>query len=332
MPFTIQSDRTRVIFDVVDGKVRIGLKQDEPGFSIDLGPLDVEVDAERLADFQKISNLDFNISGDGQDELRSAGRALRPRADFMFTYIKPVMEDFVKWLVRSRETTNFTYDLTSDSMEYLAHTLCVVTGQPYDTIRGYMEEPAADTALHDHIRNTTRNSRHWWAADDVVRFGRRLGWYALVRAIKPRVVIETGVDKGLGAVLLASAVLRNRSEGHEGIYRGTDIRTTAGYLLSGPYKEAGHVLYGDSIESLTAFGQPIDLFINDSDHSADYEYREYQTIEGKLTPESVVVSDNGHVTAKLAKFARETDRRFVYFQEQPANHWYPGGGLGIAFR
>ena len=39
-------------------------------------------------------------------------------------------------------------------------------------------------------------------------YGRRLGWYALVRALKPRTVVETGADKGLGSCVLAALRLR----------------------------------------------------------------------------------------------------------------------------
>ena len=67
----------------------------------------------------------------------------------------------------------------------------------------------------------------------------------------------------------------------------------------------------------------IGLFINDSDHSADYEYREYRIIEPLLGPDSVVPGDNAHAT--------ETGLNFLFFNEEPLNHWYPGAGIGIAF-
>jgi predicted O-methyltransferase YrrM len=153
----------------------------------------------------------------------------------------------------------------------------------------------------------------------------------MMRICKPNVVIETGVDKGLGALLLCAALLRNREEGFPGRYYGTDINPAAGYLLTGPYKEVGEILYGDSIESLSKFKEKIDLFINDSDHSTEYEYREYQTIRPLLKEESVILSDNAECSDKLAQFALETGRHFLYFQEVPADHWYPGGGIGFSF-
>jgi len=49
----------------------------------------------------------------------------------------------------------------------------------------------------------------------------------------------------------------------------------------------GKILYGDSITSLKTLSEPIDLFINDSDHSAEYEAREYQVIEPLLSEDAL---------------------------------------------
>jgi hypothetical protein len=91
------------------------------------------------------------------------------------------------------------------------------------------------------------------------------------------------------------------------------------------------VLYSDSIESLQGLRKQIDIFINDSDHSAEYEEREYETIKSKLARTAIILGDNAHATDKLINFALAPGRQFVFFQEQPLNHWYPGGGIGIAF-
>ena len=124
--------------------------------------------------------------------------------------------------------------------------------------------------------------------------------------------------------------MRNSAEGNPGRYYGTDLRKTAGELLTPPYSDVGSVLYGDSLESLRNFREPIGLFINDSDHSADYEYNEYRTVREKLEPGAIIIGDNSHVTSMLAQFSEETGRRFVFFAERPKDHWYPGSGIGIS--
>jgi hypothetical protein len=125
--------------------------------------------------------------------------------------------------------------------------------------------------------------------------------------------------------------MRNGEEGSPGYYYGTDINPKAGYLLSTPYTKFGKILYGDSIESLQKLQDGIDVFINDSDHSAEYEQREYETVKAKLSPSAIILGDNAHTNDKLLKFSLATGRQFVFFQEKPLHHWYPGAGIGIAF-
>ena len=254
------------------------------------------------------------------------------RFRFAFSYYRPAVSAIFHWLKHSREDTNFTYELTRLNRQQLAGLIAVVTGKTITEIEGYFSELDGDEALRRHVLRRTADSPQAAQSDPHARYGRRLGWYALVRAAKPRVVVETGVDKGLGACVLASALLVNRAEGHPGAYYGTDINPAAGYLFTAPYTDCGRILYGDSIASLQTLTEPIDFFVNDSDHSAEYEGREYEAVRGKLSEHALILGDNAHVTDKLYFFAAETNRQYVFFDEKPKDHWYPGASIGIAFR
>jgi len=235
-------------------------------------------------------------------------------------------------LFQSGETHNFTYDLTDTNLRYLAEMVAVATGKAPPEIEGFILESINDQQLRVYFDNKMASHRGQRSPPKVTSpFGRRLGWYAVARAIKPRLIVETGVERGHGALLLCAALLRNGEDGAPGRYLGTDINPDAGYLLSGKYEAVGKVLYGDSIASLKEIKEPIDLFINDSDHSADYEAEEYKVIASKLSATAIVLGDNAHVTDKLAGFSRETGRSFLMFKEQPKDHWYPGAGIGISF-
>lgn len=137
---------------------------------------------------------------------------------------------------------------------------------------------------------------------------------------------------GLSFVISTAALMQNAKEGYEGFYYGTDINHNAGYLLTEPYNQYGKIVYDDSIESLKKINKNIDMFINDRGHSAEYEMREYIAISEKLSDDAIILGDNSHVTDKLETFARSTNRRFLFFAEKPKQHWYPGGGIGIAFK
>jgi predicted O-methyltransferase YrrM len=194
-----------------------------------------------------------------------------------------------------------------------------------------MDELEEDEALRAFIAQRVRETWLHRVADEQARYGRRLGWYAMARVLKPRVVVETGVDKGLGSVVLCAALLRNAAEGAPGRYYGTEIIRGFGPLLAGPYAATGSILWGDSIESLRDLPGPVDLFINDSDHSAEYERQEYAAIAGKLSPDGIIIGDNCHVTDELAKFSEAQGRRFLCFREEPL-HWHQGGAMGLSFR
>jgi len=237
----------------------------------------------------------------------------------------------VRWVFTSREITNFTYDLEAGNKRDLAAMVAGIFDIPYDRVMGYIEELETDSELQQHILETTAKSNFALIADSKVYYGRRLGWYAVTRAMKPKVIVETGIDKGLGACVLTAALRKNAGEGVAGRYYGTDINPNAGYLLAGKYAEVGTILYGDSIESLRALDVEIDLFINDSDHSLDYEAAEYETIADKLSPGAVILSDNARCSSRLLEFSLNRKRNYLYFQENPVHHWFPGAGIGFSF-
>lgn len=247
-------------------------------------------------------------------------------------YSRRQLSNSVKWLFKSKEITNYTYDLEENNKRYLASLIADIANIQFRVAMAYIKEIEDDGELRKHIADATEKSDLAFIADKEVRFGRRIGWYALTRALKPKTVIESGVDKGLGSCVLTAALKRNKEEGHEGRYYGTDIDPKAGYLLSGDYANYGCILYGDSIESLKKFDGIIDLFISDADHSAVYEAEEYKTIANKLSERAIVLGDNSHGTDKLLEFSLETNRHFIFFQEKPLEHWYPGGGIGISFK
>ena len=232
------------------------------------------------------------------------------------------------WVPRRTETDNFYYPLTARNRRDLSSLISLVCGCAPQIVDGYLQELAADSALRTHIGSII--ARDPALADVKIDFGRREGWYAFTRILKPALVVETGVHHGIGACVLTAALARNTAEGHPGRYVGTDIDPAAGRLLAGEYVKFGEVHYGDSLASLARLDGPISLFINDSDHSAEYEAREYEAVASILASVSVVLGDNSHATPALSDFSRAHGRPFVFFKEEPEGHWYPGAGIGIS--
>lgn len=237
----------------------------------------------------------------------------------------------LRWAFTSKEHYNHTYNLTDLNRHYLASYISVVAGYDSSVMEKYFSELENDTQLRSILTQCALASRDRHNCDAEPRYGRRIGWYALVRATKPRLVLETGVDRGLGTAVIAAALKRNTEEGFPGMVFATDIVPECGYLLAEPYKSFCRVLLGDSVETLKQFKEPVDIFLHDSDHRPEYEWAEFIAIEPRLHSFSLVLSDNSQQSPKLMEFARRTGKTFLYFQDQPQNHWWPGDGIGAAF-
>ena len=137
-------------------------------------------------------------------------------------YLKPRLSELIQWAQRSRETTNFTYDLTDLNIAQLAGWVSVISsctspaGQPVDSRTPPRRRPApAPQSAHRHLRQRHHSrSQH----------GLRPPPWLVCTGACPQAPHrgETG-GQGLGSCVLASALLRNHAEGHPGRYVGTDI-------------------------------------------------------------------------------------------------------------
>lgn len=250
------------------------------------------------------------------------------RKMFANRYFKPKTKLVNKWIFEWNENDNFYYDLTDKNKLELCSIISVVTGRNTNEIQKYIKELENNLKLRKDIESIFYNKKNM--KDFKLGYGRRIGWYVFTRILKPKIIVETGIHHGLGARVLIAALIENAKEGSVGKYYGTDLDPNAGILLTENLKEFAEILYGDSVQSLLGFNQKIDLFINDSDHSAEYEALEYATIENKLSPKGLVLGDNSHVTTKLFEFSQKNLRPYLIFREEPKDHWYPGAGIGMS--
>ena len=260
-----------------------------------------------------------------QEFMRIRGRKKRATS-----YYKPSFRLINDWAKKKTEFSNYYYDLNESNRFDLASLISAITEKPFKQVEALFDELENNESLRAHISNS-------WARDPMMSdaklgYGRRLGWYAFIRILKPKIVVETGVHHGVGSCVITSALIKNAEDGFIGQYFGTDIDKNAGKLLVQPYSKFGKVLYGDSIESLKQLTDSVDIFINDSDHSGEYEKLEYETINAKLSKKALILGDNSHATNSLRIFSQATDRNFIFFKEIPREHWYPGAGIGISFK
>lgn len=270
----------------------------------------------------KVSRIRRRIASSGLARLA----ALPTRIGQVGSHDATVLRESARWVLRSREHTNFTYRLQPLNLEHLAWWVKSIASVPVDQARGYLAEADQDFELSDHVRAATLASRRRGLADAEVRLHKRLGWYALVRALRPEHVVETGTDKGLGSVVLAAALLRNGN----GRLTTIDVNPDSGYLVTGQYAEVTDRIVGNSVEVLSSAAEPVDMFVHDSWHTREYELAEFESVAPRLSERAAVLSDNAHASDALPVWAERTQRAFYYWQERPLGHWYPGGGIGLA--
>ncbi len=263
-----------------------------------------------------------------QAVLRIPGGRVALRFRFAWGYFRQPLKLIILWAFSRKEENNFYYRVSDINRDQMIQACSFVLEKTYEEVEKFVDELEEDYEIKKHIHD--RLLENGFSKSIQVNFGRRIVWYVFVRALKPKVVIETGVAHGVGACVIAKALEENAKDGAHGRYFGTDIDTNAGAVFSGRYSQQGKILYGDSIESLRGLETEIDLFINDSDHDSDYEYREYWEVIGKLSDQAVIIGDNSHATMSLSRFARETGRQFIFVPEFPKDHWYPGAGIGIS--
>lgn len=241
-------------------------------------------------------------------------------------YDARVIQRSMSWLLRNRETTNFTYDLADINRDQLAWFVSAVTDAGIGQVRSWLTELETDQQLHATLtrRLASNPTRRICAAEP--HLARRYGWYAIVRALQPDVVVETGTHLGLGSCVLAAALLRN---GH-GRLTTIDIDEDSGHLIDEPWASVIDRRIGSSLEELVKM-RDVDMFLHDSLHTYEYEARELAAVEPNLRDGAIVLSDNAHDSAALSHWAERTGRRYLFFKEQPLEHWWPGDGIGVAW-
>ena len=203
--------------------------------------------------------------------------ALPERLSAVARFDARLLRESKAWLLRSREHTNYTDNLTPRNLEHPAWWVATLTAVPVQQVRAVIVEAQSGGELHENIRHGIKANDRCGLADRKVRLGRRLGWYALVRALRPDHVVETGTDKGHGSV-------------------------------------------------------GVDIFLRDSLHAFEHEAAEPAAVGPRLTPNALVLSDDAHATDALMRWAEQSGREFSFFREQPVEHWYPGSGIGAAWR
>jgi Methyltransferase domain len=233
----------------------------------------------------------------------------------------------LRYLALDPELDNFTYDIAN--RDELARTLAQVLQVDVSVVEGYIAEADADRRLLEPARRRpVVRLRH----KPVMHPGRRLGWYATARVLKPSLIVETGIHGGLGSRLLLLALARNREEDAPGELISIDIDTAAGALVERSLRGHWRPVFGSTYDVLkpAIAGRQVGMLIHDSDHTYECERFEFEAALDAADERVALISDNAHASSALPDVAKERGMTYGYFVEKPRDHFYPGAGLGIA--
>jgi predicted O-methyltransferase YrrM len=130
--------------------------------------------------------------------------------------------------------------------------------------------------------------------------------YALVRLLKPRTVLETGVASGSSTAVILAAMIRNG----DGELVSTDIDPRAGELVPVEWRPRWRlvVLTGNAPQQfarLVGGFEQIDLFIHDSLHEYAWQSMELRTVWPKLAQRGLVAADDAHSCNAFLDFCRD---------------------------
>ncbi|MCG8632230.1 MAG: hypothetical protein MI863_00300 [Desulfobacterales bacterium] len=249
------------------------------------------------------------------------------RLKICYTYgVKNLFRTFKWYLSSSGSFINFV--LTDPSKKYLMHELAKITGASYEECNRYYDELLNDKDLKYDIEQKIRNtSERYFYRPPIEYGGKRIAWYIITRIMKPRLIIESGIDRGVGTALISAALFKNRNEGHSGKVMGLDCNPLAGQLIPDRYSEQVEIVIGDSLESLKKIDGKIDVFIHDS---FVHQLEEYETALSKSSDQALLVSGESRTTDCLFRFASENSLDFWIWHEEVKNSFITASGLGFA--
>ncbi len=266
-----------------------------------------------------------------QNRLRRLGRLRwleksRIVADYGVSFrAQPLL--VARYILFDPEVGDFSYELSNE--QELVDFLVRALGLDRPAIAGYLAELKGDEQLRRELARRTR-----WRIDMKrrIHLGQRVAWYAAARALKPRLVVETGIKHGLGSMVLLSALERNAREGSPGRLISFDTDPFSGWVVAERLRESWQPIFASTFDVLdsTLDGHEVDLFICDTPPDYEIESFEMRAAMRHAARDIVLVAGNGDRTTALPELAAEMNGEYHHFVEQPRRHIYPGAGLGFA--
>lgn len=194
----------------------------------------------------------------------------------------------------------------------------------------FLQELDADAQLVAGLEASVADVTTWETKrfDSICQFRLfRILLYAVIRASRPRLMIETGVLHGMTSAFLLRALQRNEAgrlisidlpsysdtgpSNRDGYFATLPPGKPPGWMVAADLKERWDLRLGPSaavLPSLQLASGAIDFFLHDSDHTDDTMTFELEFAWAALSPLGILVCDNIDSCDAFERFCRRVNR------------------------
>lgn len=182
---------------------------------------------------------------------------------------------------------------------------------PYTEVMRFRRENCEDCEFQGHLKGSLKEIQYG--------FPEAAELYVVVRAAKPKVIVETGVASGISSAHILRALAANgtgtlHSIDLPNVQEGSKLPEgrTSGWIVPDSLRKRWKLYLGDSQkllpEILGDLGR-VDIFLHDSDHSYENMLFEFEQGFPKLTPGGLLMSDDTHLHTAWDDFCAKHNLR-----------------------
>lgn len=193
--------------------------------------------------------------------------------------------------------------------------LAGATGTRAIQVRGYLEEPFELPEFRAHLHECEPAFRQGMVSADL--WGKKvLVQYAAVRALRPDLVVETGVASGVSSAYILLALKQNQKgtlhsiEIGDPAYLPTDKEP--GWIVPEWLRTRWHMHIGDVAAVLPGLLRElgkVDMFIHDSSHTYEQMKFEFELARPHIRRDGLILADDALWNSAFGEFARAISSR-----------------------
>jgi len=152
--------------------------------------------------------------------------------------------------------------------------------------------------------------------------------YFMIRELKPEIIIETGVHRGVSSLFMLQALednnkgklysidlpLANYLTDDRGSTKSTLSAEKVGVCVTETLRNRWELILGDSkkeLPKLLSSLKSIDMFLHDSKHTYEHMMWEFNTIWPSLSEDAILISDDTNWNSSFMDFSEKVGRRNI---------------------